>query len=438
MSSSISDSGVLNLFKTVYGDLVDLVPKDQELSKAIPFSQKQKVGQNYIEAIALTAETGVTFTSSNTAVELNSARAGTVAQATVIPFVSVLPSVLPYQSISRSAGGGVQAFYDATKWIVRNNLKSHEKFQEIIRLYGQAPALLGYVSFYNGFYRGFPFVNGTGILNGITFTNGINAAEKVILFNQGSFASGIWIGMEGVEVLQVDSLGVILASGSLVSVNSEFGYITVDFTPVAASSLTSTRMCFRGMQDSGTYPGVNAILSTSGSLFGINNQRYSLWQGAQADFGGQLFTLASSNRPAANMVNAGGDCGDLAVYLNPRSWATITTDEAGLRLYDSSYKAKMAENGFESITFYAQNGVCTFKPHRCVKEGEAYALSLQNWSRSGSQDVSFTLAGMQQPIIQNLQNQLGYFFRSYSDQYIFCHSPAQSLYISGINDEATS
>lgn len=117
---SISYAGVENLFKTVFADgVVDLVPKDQELSKAIPFSQKQKVGQQYVEAVALTAETGITFTSSNTAVELNSARAGTVAQAAVIPFVSVLPSILPYQSITRSAGGGVQAFYDATKWIVR-------------------------------------------------------------------------------------------------------------------------------------------------------------------------------------------------------------------------------------------------------------------------------------------------------------------------------
>ncbi len=435
---AVSDSSVLNLFKTVYGDLVDVVPKDQELSKAIPFSQKQKVGQNYIEAIALTMESGITFTSSANAVELNSPRAGTVAQASVVPFVSVLPSVLPFQSISRSAGGGVQSFYDATKWIVRNNLKSHEKFQEIIRLYGQSPGLLGYVSYFSGFYRDASFEFGTGTLNGITFTNGVNTTTKNILFQQGTFASGIWIGMESVEILQVDSAGIILASGSLVSVNSQYGYITVDFVPVPASSETSTRMCFRGMQDGGVYPGVNAILSTQGSLFGINNQRYSLWQGARADFAGTLFTLSKFNTAVANMVNAGGDCGDLVVYLNPRSWATITTDEAGLRLYDSSYKAKMAENGFESITFYAQNGVCTFKPHRCVKEGEAYALSLHNWSRSGSQEVSFTLVGMQQPIIFPLPTQLGYAFRSYSDQYLFCHAPAQSLYISGINDESAS
>lgn len=319
-----------------------------------------------------------------------------------------------------------------------NNLKSHEKFQEIIRLYGQAPDLLGSVSFYNGFYRGAPFVNGTGVLNGITFTQGVNLAGKQILFAPGTFGGGCFIGMEGVEILQVDTTGAIQAAGSLVTVNSLYGYITVDFTPVPSTAEGSSRICFRGMQDDGAYPGVNAILSNTGSLFGINTQRYSLWQGARADFGGTLFTLAKFNTAVANMVNAGGDCGDLVVYLNPRSWATITTDEAGLRLYDSSYKAKMAENGFESITFYAQNGVCTFKPHRCVKEGEAYALSLHNWSRSGSQDISFTLAGMQQPMIQQLSNQLGYFFRSYSDQYLFCHAPAQSLYISGINDEASS
>src|SRR3990167_2456170 len=102
--ASVSTASVLNLFKQVYGDLTDLTPKDQHLSRAIPFSQKQKVGQSYIEAVVLTAESGITFSSSTSAFQLNAPRAGVVAQSTVVPYISVLPSIVPWGVMSRSAG----------------------------------------------------------------------------------------------------------------------------------------------------------------------------------------------------------------------------------------------------------------------------------------------------------------------------------------------
>lgn len=52
------------------------------------------------------------------AFELNPAVAGTVQQAEVTPYSTVLSTLVPWGVISRSAGGGKVAFFDATKWLV--------------------------------------------------------------------------------------------------------------------------------------------------------------------------------------------------------------------------------------------------------------------------------------------------------------------------------
>jgi hypothetical protein len=441
--SSVSNGDIVNLTKKVYGDLTNLLPQDQHLERDIPFSEKQKVGDKYVEAVVLTAETGITLGgSAMDAFELNPAIAGAVKQAEVSPYISVLGSVVPWGLISRTAGGGEKAFYDGTKHIFKNNLKSHGKFLEIMRLYGQADSLLGYVSYATATYRGVAFTNGGGALsvNGtsVTFTAGVNTSSKHILLAPGQFAAGIWVGMEGVKVQQVNSSGTVVAEGKLVSVDSEKGVIEVDFTPVAASSTTSHRLCFEGMGDAKEMVGVQKILGTSGTLFGINNTRYRLYRGNTASVGGKLsFTGATGvGKYVANMVNAGGLEGDLDFYINPRSWETLNADQAALRDYDSSYKSNEASNGFEDIVYHTQTGKLTFKAHRICKEGDAFGLHLPSWSRSGSAEVSFTVPGMNKEIIFPLENQAAWAFRSYADQYVFCHEPAKNVYLSGINDEA--
>ncbi len=442
--SQVSGPDVVNLFKRVYGQLNDnILPETQPLQKALPFAEKQRTGESYIEGVVLTNEVGITMSASGELFELNPAVAGVVKQATVNPYVMVLPSVLPWSMASRS-NGSEQAFYNATKFLVKNNLRSHARFREIIYLYGQSAALLGYVSYATATYRGASFSQGTGTLtlpdaSTVTFTNGINAASKYILLAPGQFASGFWISMEGVKVLQVDSTGAIVASGKLVSVQNDLGYIGVDFTPVASSSTTSHRLCFDGMQNAQDTVGVQKILSTTGNLFGISTSAYSLWKANSQNYYGSNFTLTKYNSAVANLTNVSALEGELITYLNPRSWATITNNAAGLRMLDDSYKGDF-ENGFETISFKSQNGKSTFVAHRCVKEGDAFSLYMPCWSISGSAQVSFSIPGMPNAgqLIFPLENQAGYAFRSYSDTYIFCNAPAFNIYHYNINDEAAA
>lgn len=438
--ASVSTPDVVNLFKKVYGNLQDILPEDFLLAKDLPFSAKQKIGQKYVEGIVLTFESGFTLGgSSQTAFELNPAIAGAVQQAEVESSVTVLASVVPWGVISRAAGGGEKAFFDATKHVVKNNLRSHGKLQEILRWYGQATAKLGYVSYATATYRGVSLTTGTGTINGVAFTNGVNTTSKNILFAPGQFASGIWVGSEGVQVQQIaTATGTVVAEGKLTGVNSRFGYLTVDFTPIAATSETSHAMAFKGQANSNDMTGINSILSNSATLFGISTSTYSLWKGNTVALSNVKFTLERLQSGIADAVNVGGLEGDLECYVNPRTWATLITTESGLRSYDSSYKPEKATTGFKSIEFFAQNGKVTINAHRMIKEGEAYCLHLPDWSRSGSAEVSFTVPGIDKEIIFPLENQAAMAFRSYTDQYIFCHAPARSILFTGINDESTS
>ena len=441
--SQVSNNQALDMFKTVYGGAQDLVPEDYMLAKDIPFTERQKVGDKYVEAAVLTNETGISFLGSGQdAAEINPAIAGAVKQIEVQPYVSVLGSLLPWATISRSVGAGAKSFYDATKFIVKNNLKSHSKFMEIIRIYGQAPELLGYVSYATATYRGIAFTNGGGALsvNGssVTFTAGINASEKMILLAPGQFASGIWTGLEGVILQQVDSTNAVVAEGKLKGMDTEKGVLVVDFTPIAATSTTSHRLCFKGMAEAKETLGVRSILAATGNLFGIPTSQYALWKGNHRALANVKFTYERLQLVIADAVNRGGLDGEVTAYVNPYTWATIVTDQAAARSLDSSYKPGEVEQGFEAVRFHSQNGGIVVKSHRMVKEGDSLILKLDSWSRSGSAEVGFKVPGMDKDLIYPIENMSAYGFKSYSDQYIFCNRPAENMLISGINFESNS
>ena len=186
---------------------------------------------------------------------------------------------------------------------------------------------------------------------------------------------------------------------------------------------------------------MHKILTNTGSLFGISastSTGYSLWRGTSYAAGASLLTFARMQSAAANAMNRGGLDQDLVVYCNPRSFASLVNAEAARRQYDSSYGKAEFDNGAEAIKFFYAGGSMTLKPHRHVKEGEAYGLALDTWTRSGSAEISLNVPGLNKEIIFPLENSSAHAFRSYSDQYLFSRAPARNFIITGINDEAAS
>ena len=185
--------------------------------------------------------------------------------------------------------------------------------------------------------------------------------------------------------------------------------------------------------------GIKAILENEGSLFGISAAQHSLWKGAQYSCQDGKLTFAKLNEAIGNAVNTGGLEGDVCVFVNPRSWATLLTDEAALRRHVGSDMAGgEVKKGADKIKYYAQNGVVEIVPSTTVKENEAYVLRLEDWYRFGSADLSFKVPGSgdSDNLIFPLQSQTGYAFRSFASQCVLCCAPAKSILIKDINDEA--
>lgn len=441
MVQSVSNDTIVNIFKKVYADKIQkLVPEGYPLMENIEFQSRAKTGESYTENVVLSNETGITLGGSAAdVIDLNPARAGAVKQAVAVGYQSILTSYVPWGVLSRSAGGGEKAFVDGTKHIIKSNLKSHMHFAEVFGMYGQASALLGYVSYATATYRGVALTTGTGTVGGVAFTNGINASSKAILMAPGSFAAGIWVGMEGAVVKQMDSSAVV-ASGSLLSVDSENGILYVDFTPIAASSATSHRLCFDGQESAKESAGVNKILSNTGTLFGISASTsggFSLWRGTTQALSNVLLTFNRLQVICAQAVNRGGASGDYLVLVNPRSFANLINNEAALKRHNTEASSSF-ENGAESLKFHYAYGAMEIKPSRFVKEGEAYGIMKDTWVRGGSSEISFTIPGINKEVIFPAENSNTYIFRTFSDQFWMSVKPAQNWVLTGINDEASS
>jgi hypothetical protein len=450
--SQVSKDSVVEIFKKVYGKANDLRPGPDIVDELMPFEEGKLVGDAYIEDFITGDEVGITWAgTAQEAFAINPAIAGGVRQSTIQPSQTVLSSVLSWAFMSRSAGGDEQAFFDGTKHVMRNHLNSHNKLVTVSKLYGQSSEELGYVSYAPAgtVYRGATY-SGSGTVTltkkdgtTIAFTTGVctvaaslpATAKGAILFAPGQFAAGHWVAKKGIRIHQIDANDAVVGAGNLVSWDARLGIIYVDFVPVVASGLTSHRLTYADWEDNKCMAGAHAILTNTGTLFGINAAAEPLWSGSVTKLGGKRFNLKAVHEGVADAINSGGLEEPLDIIVNPYTFGRMATDEAAFRKYDASYKAK-AENGFEAIEYYAANGINRIHSSSKVKEGHAFGFVRGHWRCSGSQLPSFRVRGMNQEVIFPLQDQAGFVVRSFGDQYVMCRQPAKNLLWSEINFEA--
>lgn len=402
--------GTLNgLFKETYADkLQELIPDGVKLLNKIKFMVKGKQpGNLYHQPVILGMEHGVTFASSDEdAFNLNPPVAGQIKDAQIKGNPLIMRSLLGYVAASRAAQGGAQSFMDATKFLVANMLRSMAKKLEIEMLYGQ----MGYATVASN--------SGTAIT--------ITTAE---------WAPGIWAGAEGMPIEIRDTTGATSKGEFIVSsVNLDTRVVTVSVSP---GTLVSGDVIWHKGAYGNEFPGIHKILSQStGSLFNIDVAAYNLWRGNSFSATSAALSFNKLTLAASRAVEKGQD-GRLLALVNPRAWANMMNDQAALRKYDSSYSAAKAENGSKSILFHSQNGDIEIEPSIYVKEGYAYLLNLEDWSRVGSQDMSFKRPGQESEFFRDLENSAAYELRLYTDQALFCNAPGRQVLITGVVNSAT-
>jgi hypothetical protein len=346
---------------------------------------------------------GVTFASeSDDAFTLLPAVASTMRDAQVRGSQMVMRSVMGYAAAQRSVGTKA-AFIQSTKSLVQNMLKSMAKKLEIQLMYGQA---------------------------GLGEVSAASAAPNTITIEETEWAPGIWGGSENMPIEIYDATGVTLRDDFVITaVDFETRTLTLNANPVAAGVIATDVIYFLGAKGN-EMAGLHAILSNTGTLFNINAAQFSLWKSSVYDAAGPL-SFNKIQEAIARGVEKGLDS-DVTVLVNPDSWAVLLTEQAALRMYDSSFSKEQAENGSKSIKFHGQNGIIEIVPSIYVKRGYAYVVSVDEMSRIGSTDITFKRPGREGEFFRELENAAGYELRAYTDQALFCYAPAKNILIEGI------
>lgn len=403
MAANNNLSTLNGLFKEVYASkLENLIPDGVKLLNMIPFVQKdQQNGSLYHQPVVLGLEHGVTYSTGGDAFTLNSAIAGQIKDAQVQGAQLVLRSILSYTAASRSVGGGQKAFEDATKFLVGNMLRSMARKLEMELFYGQV---------------GIGKLAASGAISGTTIT--LDTAE---------WAPGVWAGAEGMPINFRTSGGTDHGSTTVTSVDMDARTIVV----ASAASAANGDLIYVDGSYGNEFAGVHKILSNTGTLFNIDAATYNLWKGNQYNCGGTALSFTKIQSAVARAVEKGLD-GEVMVLVNPRGWANLLSDQAALRMYDSSYKASSVENGAESIKFHGQNGVIEIQPSTFVKEGYAYILCKDEWVRVGSTDITFRRPGQGDEFFRDLESAAGYELRAFTDQAAFCSAPGKQVLMTNI------
>lgn len=432
--SSIETTTTLNgLYKEVYADkLKDLVPESDVLLKMDNFvSKEQREGNKYHQPVVLALPTGATWGVG--VVTLVNAIASQLGDAQVQGSAITHRDLLAYDAAAKAAKGGKQSFAEATSLIVKNLVKATSKFLELDLLYGggSSPA------------------TGNSLAQQTTSAAGSPAATtQVITISYGTWAPAIFSGMENSQIVFYTTAGALVSSGvdsvftissmNVVPASSTVGgTITVTGTVTGITALAAQSANTLDIYWNSSYGnsmlGLRAILgTTSGTLFNISMTSYSLWQSNTYSVGSTQLTFGKLQAALALGVNRGLES-DTITLVSPPTFANLIDEQAGARVFDSSYKSDKAENGFKKIQFFGPNGVNTIMVHIFCHQGEAYIVPEDELIRMGPvENVTNTLPGMPGDFFVQSQTYAAYELRCYANQAIFLEAPAHGIILTNI------
>lgn len=394
-------------------------------------SKEQREGNKYHQPVVLALPTGATWGVG--VVTLVNAIASQLGDAQVQGSAITHRDLLAYDAAAKAAKGGKQSFAEATSLIVKNLVKATSKFLELDLLYGggSSPAA------------------GNSIAQQTTSSN-TNSTTQVITISYATWAPAIFSGMENSQIVFYTSAGALVSSG----VDSIFTITATNVVPASSTvggtitvTGTTTGITALNLQAAATLDiywntaygnsmlGLRAILATtSGTLFNINMSSYSLWQSNTYAVGSTQLTFGKLQAALALGVNRGLES-DSMTLVSPPTFANLVDEQAGARLYDSSYDGEKGKNGFKKLQFFGPNGINTIQVHIFCHQGEAYIFPEDELIRMGPvENVTNTLPGMPGDFFVQSQTYAAYELRCYANQAIFLEAPAHGIILTGITN----
>lgn len=401
--------------KRVFGDISRAVPAWGTMQKRMPFKQRAKIGSEYEELVILRRPQGITTqkTSAGTIYTLNDARAPKSEPARLSGTEIIMRDQVAYGLVAAAQKAGPTAYESAVSEILMGLAEQHRYFLETMMLYGQSSNGIGRIE----------SVSGAGTTRDWVIT-------------KAQWAPGLWVQAENATLdvynnhsgTKRNTNAVIVVTG----VNTDTRTVSVSGNAADLTAVVAGDMIVFEDQDSESFYGADAIISNTGSLFGISATTYSLWKGNTRDVGAAPLTLAQLHSGVTQAAVKGG-LGDMLVLLNTFAWQDLIDDQGALRRFAGETKKEYVQ-GAEAISFYGSNGgKLEIMPHPMVKCGDAFAFCTDDWIRGGESDLTNALPGTSnEDFFHEIPNQSGFEVRNFSSQFLLCKRPARQLKISNI------
>lgn len=371
------------LYKERYADKVkQLVPDHVKLYNAVKFDTAKKQGKSYVEPVILSYESGFSYGgTSGSLFNLNDAKEFKMEEASVQANELVLRSAISIGALNRSAGDA-QAIEKAMSLMVGNMLNSIYHRLEVQMFYGQSG------------------------LGAVKTANTATTATKTIEIKDAEWAAGIWNGTTGAEIEIFDSAvsaksiaddvyitGYSLANKTITIAKVSGGNFASPADDVAVDDV----IYFKGAATTSAkneFLGIHGISEENTSLFGITNTNEPLFQGSVVDVGDDannpaVLSQAKIEEGISAMVEKGLMEEEVCVYVNPKQWDDLLTEQDAKRVLDSSYSSNKHQSGAREIEFFGQNGTIKVKASTFVKQGYAYIVCEKELKRIGSTEVTF-------------------------------------------------
>jgi hypothetical protein len=410
VATTTTPNTVPGIFKEVYADsLVNALPNFAILQRRVNFNEMEMTGDKYVVGVKLQHEHGFTYgpsSGANTLLTLNASVAGYIGRAQIEGYQIVLRSRIDYASASKAAAKGKKAFASAYGALVENMKESFAKRLELSLLYGQ---------------------RGLGQVTSNT--------SGALLLTATSWAPGIWSGMKDCILEAFDGVtGTDTQhNGDLTISAVDISARTVTVTGTNAAVVANDHLFFKGARTASAFnecPGLDKIMTNTGTLFNISAATYELWKANSSAVGGAI--SMSALLTGVNKCVAMGLMEDVQVLIAPSKWSVLNSDQAALRAYDDKYSPEKAENGFEGLLYHSTNGKIEVISHPMVKEGEAFIVPLKRVKRVGSSDIAFKQEGTDE-LVLHVMDVSAYEIRVFSDQGLFVEVPALCCKLTGIS-----
>jgi hypothetical protein len=414
--SQITLSTEQGMFKKVFADKMEqLVPEFSILGERIPFIPTNKrPGELYSQPVVVSMENGVTYLGDAGAVGTLSTPSNHLVRDAQVKGSEVnVRSQVGYKALSSASSAGERAFVTQMQALVTQMTRTVHKRLEIARLYGQV---------------------GIGTVSSF--------ATSTVTLTAASWAAGIWAGMVGasVQVYQGTDLSTVRAVDLVIgSVNPSNRTIVFSNGTITTAPVLNDVLFFASAKPTGSggnfneMAGLQKILTNSGTLFNVSASTYDLWRGNQNSTAGNL----TFDRIQTDCMNAMGRglMEKVLVLVSPAGWASLNSDQAALRVLDSSYSSDKSKNGSKSLEFYAATGIIEIVAHPFVKDGDYFIVPPEYLVRIGSTEPTFDMPGKPgTPLMVLVANSNAVEFQCMADEQIFLEMPAHGVYGSGVTN----